>query len=135
MIVVDSSALISIFERELDAAVYALALAKADDIFMSAMNVHETGIVMFSRHGMAGLEKMWIFLKNELEVTIRPFDEKQAQAALIAFQRYGKGTGSPAQLNMADCAAYALAKTLDVPLLFKGNDFSRTDIGACISLP
>jgi len=51
--------------------------------------------------------------------------------AADAFQRYGKGQGHPAQLNMGDCAVYALAKTTNEPLLFVGNDFSQTDIKPC----
>jgi ribonuclease VapC len=60
-----------------------------------------------------------------------PFDEKQVHFSDIAFQRYGKGQGHPAQLNMGDCASYALAKSLDEPLLFIGNDFAQTDISKC----
>jgi ribonuclease VapC len=57
-----------------------------------------------------------------------PFDEVQARAALVAFAHYGKGIDPSARLNLADCAAYALAKTTGAPLLFKGTDFSATDI-------
>jgi ribonuclease VapC len=60
-----------------------------------------------------------------------PFDEKQVHFSDIAFQRYDKGQGHPAQLNMGDCASYALAKSLDEPLLFIGNDFAQTDISKC----
>jgi len=60
-----------------------------------------------------------------------PFDEPQARVAADAFQRYGKGRGHPAQLNMGDCAVYALAKMVNEPLLFVGNDFSQTDIEPC----
>ena len=56
------------------------------------------------------------------------FDDPMAEAAFDAFKRYGKGQGGKAQLNIIDCAAYALAKTRDLPLLFKGNDFAATDI-------
>jgi ribonuclease VapC len=52
----------------------------------------------------------------------------QARTALYAFARYGKGRGHPAQLNLGDCFAYAVARDRRVPLLFKGNDFSQTDI-------
>lgn len=51
-----------------------------------------------------------------------------AALALDAFARYGKGQGHPAQLNMGDCFAYAVAKKQDAPLLFKGDDFGKTDI-------
>jgi ribonuclease VapC len=58
-----------------------------------------------------------------------PIGEREAQAALVAFERYGKGTGHPAQLNMGDCFAYACARTNGARLLYKGHDFSHTDLG------
>lgn len=60
-----------------------------------------------------------------------PFDEQQAYLANDTFQRYGKGQGHPAQLNLGDCVVYTLAKLVDEPLLFVGNDFSQTDIKQC----
>lgn len=65
---------------------------------------------------------------DQAGIEIVPFDVQMAQAAFAAFRRYGKGQGHPAQLNILDCAAYALAKIRDEPLLFKGHDFERTDI-------
>lgn len=59
---------------------------------------------------------------------IHAFNETQASLAFAAYRRYGKGSGHPARLNLGDCAAYALATSLDLPLLFKGEDFSRTDV-------
>ena len=61
-------------------------------------------------------------------ITVVPITEDEAATALDAFSRYGKGMGHPAQLNLGDCFAYAVAKNRDVPLLFKGSDFSETDI-------
>jgi ribonuclease VapC len=61
-------------------------------------------------------------------IAIEPFDAAMSQEAFDAFRRYGKGQGHPAQLNILDCAAYALAKIRGEPLLFKGDDFARTDI-------
>jgi ribonuclease VapC len=57
------------------------------------------------------------------------FFNPQARAAADAFDRYGKGIDSKARLNLADCAAYALARTMNAPLLFKGGDFANTDVG------
>jgi ribonuclease VapC len=128
MIVVDSSALIAIFEAEVDATVYAAAIQRADRLLISAVNVHETGIVMRARHGEPGLARVWQFLVEQNDFEIMPFDEVQARAALVAFAHYGKGIDPSARLNLADCAAYALAKTIGAPLLFKGTDFSATDI-------
>jgi ribonuclease VapC len=128
MIVVDSSALIAILEHESDAELFAAAIQKADRLLVSAVNVHETGIVLRARHGVAAANRMWRFLQVENDFEIIPFDETQAREALAAFDRYGKGIDPKARLNLADCAAYALAKTTNSPLLFKGDDFTHTDV-------
>jgi ribonuclease VapC len=132
MIVVDSSALIAIFEAETDAAVFAQAIKQAHRLLISAVNVHETGMVMRARHGSAGLDRLWRFLSEQNDFEIMPFDEAQVRGALQAFNRYGKGIDPKARLNLADCAAYALATSLNVPLLFKGNDFAATDVHAAV---
>ena len=62
------------------------------------------------------------------EIVVEPVTEQQARIAREAYRDFGKGSGHPAQLNFGDCVSYALAKTTGEPLLFKGNDFSRTDI-------
>lgn len=130
MIVVDSSALVAIFEREPDAASFATAIRQAERLLISAVNVHETGTVMRARHGDAAVARMWRFLREDNDFEIVPFDEGQAREAIAAFGRYGKGIDPAARLNLADCAAYALAKTMNAPLLFKGNDFAATDARA-----
>ncbi|NNU47013.1 type II toxin-antitoxin system VapC family toxin [Rhizobium sp. WYCCWR 11279] len=127
MIVIDTSALIAIFEKEADAATYAGAIANADRLVMSALNVYETAMVLRSRRGEAAVNQLWIYL-DEAQVEIAAFDREQARLAAIAFGRFGKGIHSKAKLNLADCAAYALAKSLSLPLLFKGDDFAHTDI-------
>ncbi|MDB5483994.1 MAG: PilT protein domain protein [Caulobacteraceae bacterium] len=132
MIVVDSSALVAIFEREADAAIYAQAVLEADRLLISAVNVHETGMVLRARRGEAAEDRMWRFLREENDFEIVPFDEAQALEALAAFGRYGKGIHAKARLNLADCAAYALARSVNAPLLFKGDDFSATDVTACV---
>jgi ribonuclease VapC len=132
MIVVDSSALIAIFEQEADAVRYETAIREAERLMMSAVNVHETGIVMRARRGETAERRMWRFLIEENDFEIVPFDEVQARAALAAFGRYGKGIDPKAKLNLADCAAYALAKTMNAPLLFKGDDFTATDVELCV---
>jgi ribonuclease VapC len=132
MIVVDSSALVAVFEREIDASIYATAIRDADRLIISAVNVHETGIVMRTRRGEAAERQVWRFLLEENDFEIAPFDAMQVRAALTAFGRYGKGIDAKARLNLADCAAYALATTLNAPLLFKGDDFSATDVKSCL---
>lgn len=132
MIVVDSSALIAILENEPDAAIYATALREADRLLLSAVNLHETAIVLRARRGAAAVLRLWRFLQIENDFEIIPFDEAQARAAIDAFERYGKGIHAEARLNLADCAAYALARTMNAPILFKGGDFSTTDLKSCL---
>jgi ribonuclease VapC len=96
MIVVDSSALIAILEKESDAAIYAAAIRQAERVLISAVNVHESGMVLRARHGMAAADRIWRFLKDENDFDIVPFDEIQAREALAAFDRYGKGIHSKA---------------------------------------
>jgi ribonuclease VapC len=132
MIVVDSSALVAIFEAEPDALRFARAIRSADRLPISAFNVHETGVVMRARHGPDAVARVWSFLREENDFEIAPFDEQQARAALVAFGLFGKGV-HPARLDLADCAAYALAKTRGCPLFFKGDDFPLTDIRPAIA--
>jgi ribonuclease VapC len=132
MIVVDSSALIAIFESESDAAIYAAVIRQAERLFISAVNVHETGIVMRARHGEAAVDRMWRFLRDENDFEIVPFDEAQGREAVSAVGRFGKGIDPKARLNLADCVAYALAQSMGLPLLFKGNDFAATDVRASL---
>jgi ribonuclease VapC len=132
MIVVDSSALIAIFEHEADAGICAAVIRQAERLFISAVNVHETGVVMRARHGEIAVDRMWRFLRDENDFEIVPFDEAQAREAVSAFGRCGKGIDPKARLNLADCVAYALAKSMNLPLLYKGNDFTETDVRACL---
>lgn len=127
MIVVDSSALVAIFQDEADAGTFARAIEAADRLAISAVNAHETAMILRARHGPEAEARFWQYLDaNGFEVA--PFDKDQARAASDAFGRFGKGIHSKAKLNLADCAAYALAKSLAAPLLFKGDDFPHTDV-------
>lgn len=128
MIVVDSSALIAIFEAEPEAPRFARAMADADRLAISAVNVHETGAVLRLRRGPAALGALWRYLTESNDFEIVAFDAAQARAAMAAYDRFGKDVDPKARLNLADCAAYALATSLDVPLLFKGDDFAATDV-------
>ena len=132
MIAVDSSALVAILEAEPDAAIYAKAIQEAEALFVSAVTVLETGIVIRARRGEAGLVRMWCFLVDDNDFQIVPFGKEHAREALAAFASFGKGMQSQARLNLCDCAAYALAKSMNVPLLYKGNDFSQTDVRAAV---
>lgn len=127
--VADSSAVVASFLKESGAERYEQAMRSAPKVHMSAVNAFECRIVLRSRSGPnEDLVAQFARLVRSLPIQIAAFDEKQAEIASDAYRRYGKGSGSPARLNMGDCAAYALAKSLDLPLLYKGNDFVHTDI-------
>ena len=127
MIVVDASALLAILEGEPDAARYAEALADADAALMSAATLIEAGIVMVNRHGPKAARKLHALVR-EAGIEVENVTPRHAQIALDAFAIYGKGRQHKAGLNYGDCFVYALAKATGLPLLFKGNDFSHTDL-------
>jgi ribonuclease VapC len=82
---------------------------------------------LLARRGINGLYDLEDFL-SLIQAEIIPHDARLAAFALAAFQRYGKGVDANARLNFCDCAAYALAKAMNAPLLFKGDDFPYTDV-------
>jgi ribonuclease VapC len=124
--VLDSSAVLAILQGEPEAGAFALSIERAERVLISAVSVLEVGIVIESRRGAEGAGDLDAFLREGL-VEVAAFDADQTALARQAFRRYGKGR-HPAALNFGDCAAYALAKVSGEPLLFKGNDFSHTDV-------
>ncbi len=132
MIVIDSSALVAIIFDEPEKAAFEKAIKSAESSLISAVNAHETATVLRLRQGAAAVERLWEILKLG-GIEIVPFDEGQVLAATEAYGRYGKGIHSKARLNLADCAAYAPAKAMNAPLLFKGDDFAHTDVKVCAS--
>jgi len=124
--ILDTSALLAILLDEPDAHAIAEAMASAAQRRISAVNWLETAIVITSRRGERGAE-LFRALVAKLQPEIVPVDSGQAESAYAAWLAYGKGR-NPAALNLGDCFAYALAKRLAEPLLFKGDDFARTDI-------
>lgn len=131
MIVVDTSALVAILLGEPDAATYRAAMMNADRRIVSAVSLLEAGIVLRSRQGPVAVATLETLLIQAV-IEVMPFDPRHARIAIAAFERYGKGIHAAARLNFGDCAAYALAKALGVPLLFKGNDFVATDIASAL---
>ena len=129
MIVIDSSALVAIFLNEPERQAFEDIVAREDRCVMSAVNVHETICVLRTRLGAKAVEPFWRMLQDS-QIEIFPFDEVQVRAAADAFDRYDKGVNSKSKLNLADCAAYALATTMNSRLLFKGRDFPETDVRA-----
>lgn len=125
--IVDTSALIAILRDEPEAEAFALALAAASAPRISAANYLETAIVIdIGRDPIAS--RHVDDLITQAKLVIEPVTAEQAVIARHAYRDFGKGSGHPAQLNFGDCFAYALARSTGEPLLFKGEDFSRTDV-------
>ena len=132
--VIDTSALICILLDEPEAERYAGCLAETDAPFvMSAATWLETMLVMSGRRGEVGVQSLDALLKLA-SIEIVPVDAALAGIAYQAWLQYGKGR-HPAGLNFGDCFSYALAKQRQESLLFKGEDFSKTDIGRVPSIP
>lgn len=125
--IIDSSALLAILFNEPDALPYAEAIANANATRVSAANWLETAI-RIDHGGNAIASNAFDDLIHEATIEIVSVTPNQAALARSAYRAYGKGTGHPAQLNFGDCFSYALAKSSGEPLLFKGQDFSRTDL-------
>src|SRR5208283_2188705 len=124
--VIDTSALLAIFLGEPERREFMTTLTQAETRRISIANALETGIVLEARRGEAAGREFDLFLR-QAKVELVPVDTEQVEIARLAWRKYGKGR-HPAGLNFGDCFAYALAKTLDEPLLAKGNDFVQTDI-------
>jgi len=124
--VVDASAIIAILLAEPEMNIFAEILAANPPLAISAVTFHETSVVMAGKAKKAGVRLFDDFIRD-LAVEVSPVRIEDALAAREAYFKYGKGYHA-AGLNLADCFAYALAKTRNEPLLFKGDDFSKTDI-------
>ena len=122
MILSDTSAALAILYDEPDAS-YFLDVMEYNQVALPASVLVETGILV-TRDGK---QQQWQRLLASLGANVIPLDEAIAQKAVAAFEQYGKGRHK-ASLNFGDCLVYATAKHLDLPLLYKGNDFSRTDV-------
>lgn len=124
--VVDTSAILAVLFAEKDRELYIQALAGISRKYMTPMNALEADIVVQARKGEEGHNILERFFYN-VEIDVLPFDQSMRKLAFEAWLKFGKGR-NPASLNMGDCCAYALSSYLKEPLLFKGNDFSQTDI-------
>jgi ribonuclease VapC len=124
--VIDTSALVAILEDEPERRAFNEALEAADFRLMSVATFVEVSIVVEARKGAEGLRELDLFIDRS-GIAVVAVDLEQGRLARHAFSRFGKGR-HPAGLNFGDCFSYALARTLGQPLLFKGTDFSRTDL-------
>lgn len=128
--VVDTSAVVAIFRDEPEGELFSDLIREADESHISTASVAEALIVLDNRNRSDNSELLRHML-FELGLVIEVVTLTEAWIAGEAYRRFGKGK-HPAQLNYGDCFSYALAKSLDLPLLFKGNDFSQTDIRAVL---
>jgi len=126
-VIVDTSALVAILRNEEDAPAILQALHSVRPRRISAGTYVELGIVIDGARDAAATALLDELLEA-LDVSIEPVTAVQARLARAAYEQYGRRSSHPAGLNYGDCFAYALAKELDEPLLFKGEDFARTDI-------
>ena len=125
--IVDSSALVEIALGEVSAAILLAELARSSMNRISAANLLETWMVI-DRRGVPEALPILADTIMRAALDVESVTVAQVEIAREAWARYGKGSGHPAQLNFGDCFAYALAKHLDEPLLFVGNDFMHTDV-------
>lgn len=127
MIVVDTSALVAIAFGELERDAYVSAIEGTDKALISTVSVVEARMVVHGRRG----ERAVVLLDSLLKLPafeLVPPGPLEMDAAYAAFVVFGKGSGHPAGLNFGDVFSYALAKVRGLPLLYKGGDFSQTDL-------
>ena len=127
----DTSAFLAIFQNEPERRMFNEAIESAGSRMTSVATFIETSIVLESRYGAEGIRDFDLFLEKA-SISILPVDVDQGQVARQAFRQFGKGR-HPAGLNFGDCFSYALAKSLAQPLLYKGVDFSLTDIQPAVT--
>lgn len=127
MIVIDTSALVAIMGDEPERRFFNELIDAESMTCISAASLLETRMVLFARSGDTAVLALDAFLLK-CGMTVVEVSPRIADIAFEAYRRFGKGMGHRAALNYGDCFSYALAKFLDAPLLFKGDDFTLTDI-------
>ena len=129
--IVDASALLAIVLSEPERDRFLEIADSAGNLTMSVINFVEAGIKV-DRDADPRRAVTFDKIVAELAIGIAPVTVEQGRLARHAHKTFGRGSGHPARLNLGDCFAYALARTRREPLLFKGNDFTRTDIEAAV---
>jgi ribonuclease VapC len=124
----------AILQLEPEAASFVRFIESEDASCLSAVSFQEAAMVLAGRRGDAAAWPSLDGIIRDMELQIIPHTEALARIARDAFLRFGKGR-HPARLNCGDCASYALAKSLNIPLLFKGGDFAQTDIVVALAPP
>jgi ribonuclease VapC len=128
--IIDTSAIVAILNDEPERRAFNEAIERSDICLLSAASFLEASIVIENNRGYEGLRDFDLWMATT-GIEHAPVDADQAQIARQAFRQYGKGR-HPAALNFGDCFSYALAKAAGFPLLFKGEDFTKTDIQAAL---
>ena len=129
--VIATSAVIAILQDEPERTAFIQAIDAADTRAMSVASFVEASMVVDARYGPDGVRDLDLLIAKA-RIDLVAVDADQAHVARAAFRTYGKRR-HPAGLNFGDCFAYALARTLGEPLLFKGSDFSLTDIAMALA--
>jgi ribonuclease VapC len=129
--IVDTSALVAIFHLESGYDVYEEVLSAVGRSWISAATYVELSMIV-DRERDPILSHRLDELLRESGIDIVPVSVSQARIAREAFRDFGRGSGSAAKLNLGDCFSYALAKERNLPLLFKGNDFTHTDLRSAL---
>lgn len=122
----DTSAILAILQDEPERRKFNEAIEAAETRLLSTASYVECSMILESRYGADGIRDLDLLIAKA-QVSLVAVDEEQANLARRAFRKYGKGR-HPAGLNFGDCFAYALAQSLNEPLLFKGNDFPQSDV-------
>jgi ribonuclease VapC len=126
-VILDTSAVIAILRLEPEASEFAALIEQAQPRRMSAVSYVEAGAVIDGSKDPVASRRLDELIE-EAKIAIEPVTEAQARIARQAYRDFGKQSGHAAKLNFGDCFSYALAKSEGEPLLFKGQDFSRTDV-------
>jgi ribonuclease VapC len=129
--IVDTSALIAILKNEPEAQAFSDAIEAAKVVRISAASYLESRIVVNRYKDPILMARLEEILENP-GLQIEPVTAAQAKIAWVAYRDYGKGSGSPANLNFGDCLTYALARDKREPLLYKGDDFVHTDLRSAV---
>jgi ribonuclease VapC len=127
MIVADTSALVAVVFGEPERGTFVRRMEQAERVLVSTVSVVETRMVVSGRRGQRGVVLLDDLFRLPM-IEVAPVGVAEMDAAYAAFVLYGRGSGHPAALNFGDVFSYALAKVRGLPLLFKGDDFARTDV-------
>jgi ribonuclease VapC len=134
MIAIDTSAIVAIIFNEPERPLFRQIIRHAGGVLISSVSVLEARLVTSGRRGQRGVALANSLLRLPVFGIVPP-GAAELEAAYTAFVTYGKGSGHPANLNFGDPFSYALAKVRGIPLLFKGDDFSHTDLRSAAAPP